>query len=307
MLRLSTVLSALDFAPGSERALVRAADLAERAHASLHLLHVSPLFRARLATAADGPDGDTAFHDRVEAFVNEAMGSGEAFGLLSPVVHRATGEVPSEGLVRHAEAIGAGLIVMGTHGRTGLGHMLLGSVAAETLRTSAVPVLVIPDRAETTAPSPAQPVLVAVDFSGHTLPALRWARDLAAAYEAPLELVHVVDHPAGTPMTFGGLLSLGDLPSGPGAPGAAVAADALRRLADAQGLGVAAVHAPVGTAEVELLRLAESRDAGLIVMGTHGRSGWARMRLGSVAETVLRQAPCPVLALPPALAEAEGA
>ena len=58
----------------------------------------------------------------------------------------------------------------------------------------------------------------------------------------------------------------------------------------------------VGNTAAEIVRQAAERDVDLVVMGTHGRSGFDRLTLGSVAEKVLRKAPCPVLTIPPGAA-----
>lgn len=298
MLPFQTVLCALDFSESSARALVRAADLAERAHADLHLLHVDPLFRARLAA----PEGhfEAIFRGNVARFVNATLGSDDAFDVLGAVPHLSHGEAPADGILRYARAIGADLIVMGTGGLRGLGRLLLGSVAAETLRRSEVPVLVVPERAARTAPDPACAALVAVDFSAHTRPALRLARDVAAAYGAPVDLVHVLEGRPETPVALGDLFGPAGLGAAPGAAARDHAHLALRRLADEFDLPVAGYHVVSGTAETEIVRLAEDRQSGLVVVGTHGRQGWDRVRLGSVAEWTTRHAPCPVLALPTA-------
>ena len=63
-----------------------------------------------------------------------------------------------------------------------------------------------------------------------------------------------------------------------------------------KGIKVEIVH-KVGTPIVEIIRTAREREVDLIVIGTHGRSGLSHMLLGSVAENVVRQAPCPVLSI----------
>lgn len=298
-----TVLCAVDFSAGAARALTRAADLAERAHADLHLLHVDPNFRARLASTPGG-SLDLAFQQRIEAFVNETLGADDAFDVLAPTVHEVHGEAPADGVLGYAEAIAADLVVMGTHGRRGLSRAMLGSVAAEVLRRSPAPLFVVPDGAAHTAPAPDRPVLVPIDFSAHTRPALRLAGALAEAYAAPLELVHVLEGTAETPLDLGGLLTFSDLRAGPGATARAVGHLALQRLAhdEAGPAPVRERHVVAGTAETEIIRLASDRHAGALVMGTHGRTGWDRARLGSVAEWALRHAPCPLLVAPAASA-----
>ena len=299
MLSYQTVVCAFDFEPGSGRALVRAADLAERAHAALHLLHVQPLYRARLAHAPDAA-ADAAVQDRVRSYVNRALGADDAFDVLAPVVHFSYGEAAPEGILRYAAAVGADLVVLGTHGRTGLGHLLLGSVAAETLRQSSVPVLVVPDRAARTAPGPGAPVLVGADCSDHTAAALVHAGHFADTFAAPLAVAHVRDAPADTLLDPDARSPLSP-PTGLASRGEAHAA--LRDAVTAAGLpGEVEEYVVPGRPADELVALAHRTNAGLLVVGTHGRRGWDRLRLGSVAEGVARRAECPVLVVPtPAL------
>jgi nucleotide-binding universal stress UspA family protein len=61
-------------------------------------------------------------------------------------------------------------------------------------------------------------------------------------------------------------------------------------------------HVVMGDPATEIIQLARSEGADLIVMGTHGRTGLTRLMMGSVAEAVVRRAPCPVLTLKHALA-----
>lgn len=294
MLSYQTVVCALDSGPGSARALVRAADLAERAHASLHLFHARPLFRARLAQTPGA--GEDPSRNVVRRRVNDALGADDAFDVIAPVVHVTHGEAPADGVLRYAAAVGADLVVLGTHGRQGLGHLLLGSVAAEVLRRSPVPVLVVPDRAERTAPDPDHPVLVGVDFSDHTAPALAGARRVAETYAAALTVAHVRDVPAGALVDPHARRPLSP-PTGLTSREEAHAA--LHTLVEDTGLDVTVEQYVVpGRPVDELVGLAHRTGAGLVVVGTHGRRGWDRLRLGSVAEGVARRAECPVLVVP---------
>lgn len=297
MLSFRSIVCGLDFSDGSARALVRAADLAERAHADLHLVHADPTFRARLAQVPGG-DIHAPFLRRLRGYVNETLGADDAYDVLAPEAHIAHGEAAADAVLRHAERVDADLIVLGTHARKGLGHLLLGSVAADVLRASTRPVLVVPEVADEHAFGTDRPVLVAVDFSPHTPLAIRFASDLAAAYGAPVELVHVLEGTPETTVDFGGLFTAADLRSSPSEGARALAEKGLERLQ--RHAAAARVHVATGVAETEIVRLAEERRAGAIVMGTHGRTGFDRVLLGSVAEWTLRHAPCPVLALPTA-------
>ena len=137
-----------------------------------------------------------------------------------------------------------------------------------------------------------QRVLCPVDFSECSSAALGVAKDLVRQSEGTLILVHVYSVPtfANAEMAFAlpGLMEQ-------------FQADAESALAkwsrDAREQGVKRVetHAICGTAWDEIVRLAHRREADLIVMGTHGRSGLKHVLLGSVAENVVRHAPCSVL------------
>ncbi len=118
-------------------------------------------------------------------------------------------------------------------------------------------------------------VLVATDFSEIADEAVRAARQHAERFGARLHLLHVLETAEG---------------------------DAAQRLAQlSEGLGASVpvlVRAPAGDPANEIARYASEHGVDLIVVGTHGRTGMSRALLGSVAERVIRTAPCPVLAVP---------
>lgn len=295
MPRLQTVVAAVDLSPGSEAALVRAADLAERSGAALHLLHADVLFRS----SGDGapPDGvpSSALRVRTERFAMGALGL-DADGLdrLAPTVAVVRDVVAPGAILRYAADVAADVLVLGTRGRSGLARALGASVAEACVAAAPCPVLTVPQRAGGRAPSLEAPVLVAVDFSERSRAALVAARGLAAFYGAPIELVHVVRDGGPYPGLAPGVLSLVDADP---AQGEAVRDRLARFAASVDGLPPAALHAVVGRPARAVPDLAAARGAGAVVMGTHGRSGVAHALLGSVAEAALRRAPCPVLTL----------
>jgi nucleotide-binding universal stress UspA family protein len=128
-----------------------------------------------------------------------------------------------------------------------------------------------------------QTVLFATDFSEASEPAGRVAVEIARSFGARLCVVHVV----------------------PPVTDASVAAERVAATARALGVKVDTVLLS-GRAAAELVAYARDKRADLIVIGTHGRTGVSRVLLGSVAEHVVRAAPCPVLTVPmPELARAE--
>ena len=270
---------ALDFSPGSESALVRAATLAARAGAPLHAV-----------TADPDEAGPHVTHDELEAFVAQALGEDAADALavvgglsvLSAVLH-------------YAERVGAGLLVVGTRGRPGVGRLLAGSVAEACVAAAPCPVLTVPHGVEAHEPSAAAPVLVAVDFGGLGAGALAAGRAFADLHGAPLEVVHVVRDLgpyAGLSRTA---LSLDVVDP----ERAEAVRQRLRRCEAVRQAAPDALHVALGEASRQIAAVAAARAAGAVVLGTHGRTGVAHAILGSTAESTLRRSPCAVLTVRP--------
>jgi len=135
-------------------------------------------------------------------------------------------------------------------------------------------------------------ILVPSDFSECSDAALRYGLELARRFDARLHLLHVVQDPLTQPWAAEGF----------SAPLFEAVEkwqrEAKARLAAAiplSDVGRVTVSATVAWPYAEILRYAAENDVDLIVMGTHGRSGVSHMLLGSIAERVVRHAPCPVL------------
>jgi nucleotide-binding universal stress UspA family protein len=188
---------------------------------------------------------------------------------------------PHVGLLRQADETRAGVVVAGP-----------GGTVLDVVRHASTPVLIA-------RRSPRGPVVGATDFSDPSLPALHAAAAEARRRGSALHLLHAFDL---------GLFTLG------GGPAAAMpyladrssialeGFDHLRTIAkqrldatlrEADLPGAAAVIA--GAAEAVIVQYAESVGAELVVVGTHGRSGLARLTLGSTAASVIESAPCAVL------------
>src|SRR5262245_28246332 len=137
-------------------------------------------------------------------------------------------------------------------------------------------------------------LLVPTDFSETSDSALRYGKALAGAFGATLHVVHIVEQPYGQPWAVEAYgFSLATLQD-------EWIKDAKSRLtesvSDEEKKTIKTVTATVlGHPVMEILRYAEDNGIDLIVMGTHGRGPLGKMVLGSVAERVVRRAPCPVL------------
>jgi nucleotide-binding universal stress UspA family protein len=139
-------------------------------------------------------------------------------------------------------------------------------------------------------------VLCPVDFSDSSTRSLDHAAALARWYDSKLTVLHVV--PTFEPMPVRGELGYPIQVVNPWTHEEVVAE--MRRQLDAAGVPPDAVlTACAGDTSTTIIDEAVTSSADLIVMGTHGRRGFKRLLLGSVTETVLREAPCPVLTVPP--------
>jgi nucleotide-binding universal stress UspA family protein len=142
---------------------------------------------------------------------------------------------------------------------------------------------------------PPKIILCPVDFSTHSDEALKVAADLAVQFGAALCLVHVVPAIPKLP-SVSSFFHEGEYEQELHKN----AAERLKQIADDISTKSIAVTTQVGTANevgMEILLAAEHNHADLIVISTHGMTGWHRLALGSVTEKVVRLAACPVLVL----------
>ena len=134
-LGIAHILFPTDFSPASENAGKTAADFARHFGATLHIVHVVP-------PVTDPTPSPRALLDAVSRF---------ASGL--PVVSEILSGPPARRIVAYARRAGIDLIVMGTHGRTGVSHLLLGSVSEAVVRHAPCRVLTVPASLEAPAPA----------------------------------------------------------------------------------------------------------------------------------------------------------
>lgn len=189
---------------------------------------------------------------------------------------------PDSEILRAARDLKADLIALSTHGRSGLARMIAGSVAEAVLRRAATPVLL-------TRPGTIvhdwKNIVVALDGTpaaeGVLPDAVRMARSLGAG----IDLIQVAFPVVADVMGQAPL----SIPVGDPIP----YLHAVARRLEAEGVKAYA-WAPEGGASRKILSHLERTGASLLCMTTHGRSGLDRLLMGSVAESILRQSPCPV-------------
>lgn len=224
-------------------------------------------------------------------------------------VQRLCLERPADELLKLANEVDATMIVVGSHGRTGLGRFFLGSVGDRLLRISRRPVLVVRHTAaevDTWFTEPEGPVpflspnrlIVAVDFSEPSRRALEMARHLSTKLELPVHVVHV--HEPATDVRRGVVGRLGG-----GRRDLEIDPETRRQLEGELGehvksvfeadAGAISLHVEVGRPVERIHARARATKADLVLVGTTGRSGIQRALMGSVAEALVRSSPVPVL------------
>jgi len=146
-----------------------------------------------------------------------------------------------------------------------------------------------------TARAPRRPVVFATDFSPASGPAFRAAVAWVRRSRAPLELVHVLVPPSPFVLPRGMTVPTWQDLEARARQAARKRIAQLGAMAARSGVRVRTSLLPVGTPDEEVVRVARRRNAELVVIGTHGRTGMQRALTGSVAERVVRSAACPVL------------
>lgn len=211
------------------------------------------------------------------------------------VTHRPIAGIPSVLICAAAIADDIDLIVLGTHGRTGLEHILLGSTAERVLTIAPCPVLTVREAKGSEGqlqrmPKNVEQVVVPVDFSDCSLNALEYGVQIAKAMRARLTVLHVLE-----PVAYG----LDFMLAHAAERDPKFAKEQMQALASRiRTYGLVVGETICGGLPVDsIVDWARDAKCDLIIMGTHGRRGVSHLLKGSVAEAVLRRAPCPVLAV----------
>lgn len=294
------ILFPTDFSSFSGHALRHALALARRFKARLKVVHVIPQVL---------PSGDSDYFaapwivtPETRQQVDEAMRRflGPAREARIDYQTEVCEGDPWREIVALAEAMPADLVVMGTHGRGGLEHLFLGSVAEKLIRRLPCPVLTVCHEEGRTweAPGLVTRIVCATDFSETSADALVMALGFAVEEKAQVTLLHVVESmPDFTNPMYLGLPDLGPLRQDL----EEAARERLQKMAaSAERPGVMIDHRVVfGRAYREILRVAAEERADLLVIGAQGHGVIEHMLSGSNAQHVIRGATCPVLTVRP--------
>ncbi len=292
MTPFQTILFAADFSESSHEAFHTACSLAVEGQTRLHVLHViepnwvpeDPTFIGQAGVQFYDANTDGGRETQLE----QRLSSDYAPDIPIDVEYHVREGNPATEILRMANVVGADLIVVGTHGRTGLSWLLAGSVATSVMQQADCPVLALHSSGRPLGAEKIRAILHPTDFSDRSEAALQVARELARDLGERLILLHVAPfdvyiHDMTVPVD----LSM-----------SREALEDMRRRVDGPDLKYPVEsRLSQGDAAEEILRRAADLDQGLIVMGSHGRTGLSRLLFGSVAEYVVPRACCPVLAV----------
>jgi nucleotide-binding universal stress UspA family protein len=301
-LSIGNILVPIDFSKMSIQAIETAKGLAQPFGATIHLVHVhhwqySADFMGPVISSGFLP---VSFEEHRNKQLSEELKTVANKAGLSPrnQTHLRTGASPFHEICKLAQEIPADLIVMPTHGYTGLKHVFLGSTAERVVQHSPCPVFVVRKK----RPSKTKPrlsinaVMVPVDFSDCSRKGLEYAIGFANDFGAKIILLHAtylgyIYSAEGTPLY--------DIP---GLQKAAreKAERQMQKLVRAAKFGGVKFETVFTEASpvLDICDFAKDHDVDLIITSTHGVTGFKHVLIGSIAEKVVRHAPCSVLVVP---------
>ena len=291
--KIATVLVPTDFSAESLKALRYATALVKKFGAKLHVVHVS-----EIDFAVPGPASPGKARQLSDTEVKEQL-EGMTGGSVDATVHGRTGRAFDQ-ICRFASEIEADLVVMSTHGRTGLKRLFLGSNAERVVQHSGSPVLVVRQSERDFVADGAlvqiQTILVPTDFSESSREALDYAVGFGRQFGARLVLFHSFSVPEFITTDPYGPHNIHPTPE----RARSAAGDQMREFVKGLDFGGVDFETQItmGRAADEICDYAAKQKIDLIITSTHGRTGFMHVLIGSVAEHVVRHAHSPVLIVP---------
>lgn len=283
-IQLNNILFATDFSPAAVAALPFAAQFAREFGAKLFVVHAKAPENYALPATEIWPIANAQL-EKETADLNRNLQ--DDFPDITSEVIIMEGGV--SGVLDYvAETKKADLIVLGTHGRRGIGKFILGSVAEEILRHAPCPVLTVGPRVSTGQPRTKKfrKILFATDFSESANTTFAFAVGLAQEQQAHLTLLHVIEKPK-----TGDLVQPHEIEQ--------FALDHLASFAEGEAGLVSEPRTIIvhGAPGEKILEVAAREQADLIVLGLHESKGYLRATHlpTAVAHRVISQATCPVL------------
>jgi len=282
--RYRKILVGFDGSLSSKNALRQAIKFARQEKCWIKALAVAPSYEGELELVGVR-NMKEALRGPAERLLKEALEIAEAE--RASIMTGVEEGPPHERIVEVAQTENCDLIVVGRMGRGPLERTLLGSTAARVIGHSGKDVLIVPRNAQLSWES----ILLSIDGSRYSEAASRHAIDFARSYGGRISAVSVVDVTdefiAEAPEILDKLLEKHR-----------AILDGVRKEAEAAGLQVK-TFLKEGDPSTKVLEVAGAEKAGVIFMGSHGRTGLMRLLMGSVTEKVIGYAPCPVIVVRP--------
>lgn len=283
--QFSHILVPVDFNGLSQAAMEHAVYTAQETKAKITLLHVNILYQENRNSEQELSRLETAACE-----LQNKISINEKAACPGPVQIRsimARGFNAGDVILEHINEHKFDLIVMGTHGRTGLNKRIFGSTAERVLRFSTVPVMTLhtPFLQKTV-----KDILVPLDFSEASGAALTWGRSLSRMYNARLHIMHVLNmdiHPEYSPVSREPLLN-----SNPGLKG-----QLMNNLLKFAGMNEkqAVFSVQEGSPHRAIVQYSHEQGIDLIIMAVRGRNTYEHFLIGSTTERVVKTTHCPVL------------
>src|SRR5215471_13704735 len=286
-LNIQNIIVPIDFSKMSMQAVQVAKQLARRFGASIRLAHVRPLNYGADFVAPFPPMVPFSFmpyeQNGERTTLKELKKVASECGISSAKCDVLGGAPPFDEICRLAQTIPADLVVMPTHGRTGLKHVFLGSTAERIVQHSSCPVLVTRENLlQANSRFRIQTILVPVDFSKCSREGLRYAITLANEFGAKIILLH---------STYIGYIYSAEGTTLYDIPGLQKAARKnteckMRELIRSMDFGAVKFQTAFtdGSPVIDICGFAKEHNVDLIITPTHGFTGFAHVLIGSIAE-----------------------
>lgn len=285
------ILVPMDFSEYSDQALEYAMFLADKFCAAITLMHTVVLHEEDI----NEDEYLKAYQQIIQQKENErakkieshcSVGKERGLEVHSVLLRDVNAH---ESILAHIKDNDYDLVVMGTHGRTGLSRWFSGSVAGKVVRESPIPVMTVHKELSRLN---IQKILVPIDFSKHSPYAVEKAKKVAREFNAHLTFLHVVEmesHPE-----FYNISSKPILQENP-----ALKDHIIKNLKELAGLNDEKATYAVGEGSVnkQIKAYAEENDIDLIILPARGMNDLEHFFLGSNTEKVVAIAPCPVLTI----------
>lgn len=291
-MQIKQILVPTDFSDNAQHAVNYAVELAKKCSAKIHLLHtpVVPTYLLMDLSYSPGPEAVTRILNEAQDALDEQAQAVAAAGVEHCTAIR-EGTV-HEVIRDYAKEHDVDLVIVGTHGRTGVSKLMYGSVTERVIKTVHTPIIVIPPEGGAMPNS----IVTSFDFSAPSRRAAEVARAIHGVFHGPLHMVHCYLDVWGEYTDRG-----------------AIVGEAAEKRREALHLGLEGMlqseakelfsidaqaiqtHLVTGDPAEGVLRVADDVGATLVCAGTTGKSGIERLLIGSVARRLLHDSKLPLL------------